>query len=430
MEGRPQHLVEFAMLLRAVRREARLTLDQLAEKVGYSKTPLSRAQGGTLLPTWAVTEAFLVGCGVDDLGPWRRDWQRARDIDATAVRPAKPHPANAATRENHVAPLTEPATTGSISALGESGTLAAFLKKAETQDELLEGVRRLARRSGCESLREIEARTTIPKSTISDWFSGKRKPNRLDELVSRLGANKLEQREFLTCLERTWSVDKPYVIFGSQKYVGTLQGAHCYQMTMILYDRSVMGGDVTLVSGHSDSIIGIGPASEYCEDSTVELPAMRAGSLFSIGIWVRPDIAEGERIAVQVALKTSEDRFWLIRRNVVIPAVSAVPGSSTTLPPPTPRTEPNGARAIDGIDLSDLRYLDRDSIVSVVESALGHEHAVTPVATTGRRWTWPGMNGGIGPGGRKAVTAGPSPYTPVRPQTEYKARHRRPGPAE
>ncbi|MFJ8470330.1 helix-turn-helix domain-containing protein [Kitasatospora sp. NPDC094011] len=73
-------VAEFAHRLREVRERAgNPTFATMSRRVHRSTTVLSEAAGGVDLPTWATVEAFVEACGESGAGPWRRDWERARD---------------------------------------------------------------------------------------------------------------------------------------------------------------------------------------------------------------------------------------------------------------------------------------------------------------------------------------------------------------
>jgi transcriptional regulator with XRE-family HTH domain len=67
----------FAGGLRALRKSAGLTLDDLAGKTNFGKSVLSTAQGGEFLPTWPVTKAYVEECG-GNLAEWHSRWKRAQ----------------------------------------------------------------------------------------------------------------------------------------------------------------------------------------------------------------------------------------------------------------------------------------------------------------------------------------------------------------
>ena len=70
-------LQQLARELRRARGHAGLTYDQLAAKTGLSAATLRAAAGGTRLPTWKVTDAFVSACGCDH-ATVRPLWEDAR----------------------------------------------------------------------------------------------------------------------------------------------------------------------------------------------------------------------------------------------------------------------------------------------------------------------------------------------------------------
>jgi transcriptional regulator with XRE-family HTH domain len=150
-----EHVEDFADALQRVRRHARLSYRQLAERAHYSHPQLIRATSGKQLPTWDVTAAYLRGCGVPaDLMPvWRRRWdQAARD----------------------------------------PRDVVGLLENAETLEDLGAAVAALTRPR---SQRALEQQTGIPRATIQAWLQGTRLPgpDRLDHLVRSVGATPEER---------------------------------------------------------------------------------------------------------------------------------------------------------------------------------------------------------------------------------------------
>ena len=80
---RPIHphwpLASFAGGLRALRDERGIKYRQMSRRAHYCVTALAGAASGQYLPTWEVTQAFVLACGgsVDD---WHRRWCEARDL--------------------------------------------------------------------------------------------------------------------------------------------------------------------------------------------------------------------------------------------------------------------------------------------------------------------------------------------------------------
>lgn len=71
--GRPENplkrdsgaIADFASELRRMRKRARLTYRELSAKTGRSPSTLTAAADGKQLPSWAVTRAWIQGCGGD-----------------------------------------------------------------------------------------------------------------------------------------------------------------------------------------------------------------------------------------------------------------------------------------------------------------------------------------------------------------------------
>jgi transcriptional regulator with XRE-family HTH domain len=81
--GRPEQpiegcgpLADFARDLRAARIRAGLTYRRMAEITYFSIAVLSCAANGKTAPTWAVTQAYLRACGIDQSleDTWRGRW--------------------------------------------------------------------------------------------------------------------------------------------------------------------------------------------------------------------------------------------------------------------------------------------------------------------------------------------------------------------
>jgi hypothetical protein len=63
---------------------------QMARRTGKSRTAMSEAAGGDVLPTWETVTAFVTACSADP-NDWRQRWEQARDARATMDRKvAKP----------------------------------------------------------------------------------------------------------------------------------------------------------------------------------------------------------------------------------------------------------------------------------------------------------------------------------------------------
>ncbi|HEV7452427.1 MAG TPA: helix-turn-helix transcriptional regulator [Pseudonocardiaceae bacterium] len=69
----------FAHDLRALRGKTGLTYRQLAVKAGYSRTTLSDAAKGGVLPTVDVVRAYVGACGGDE-EEWARRWREVNAV--------------------------------------------------------------------------------------------------------------------------------------------------------------------------------------------------------------------------------------------------------------------------------------------------------------------------------------------------------------
>lgn len=158
---------DFAAALGRVRRHAGLTYRQLAERAHYSHPQLIRATNGKQLPTWAVTAAYLTGCGVpaDLLPVWRRRWERASR---------------------------------------DPRDLVQLLENAESLTDLGAAVAALVRPR---SSRTLEQLTGIPRTTIQAWLQGTRLPgrDRLDHLIQATGATPAERSAAARAVDRVTS---------------------------------------------------------------------------------------------------------------------------------------------------------------------------------------------------------------------------------
>ncbi|GAA1600653.1 hypothetical protein GCM10009804_66570 [Kribbella hippodromi] len=159
-----EHVENFAAALDRVRRHAGLTYRQLAERAHYSHPHLIRATSGKQLPTWAVTAAYLTGCGVpaDLLPVWRRRWEQASR---------------------------------------DPRDLVQLLENAESLPELGDAVAALVRPR---SSRALEQLTGIPRTTIQAWLQGTRLPgrDRLDHLIHAAGATPEERTAAAQAINR------------------------------------------------------------------------------------------------------------------------------------------------------------------------------------------------------------------------------------
>lgn len=175
-------VAEFASKLRDQRKRAGITYRELAARTvrpgtnrPYSHAHMVRAAKGDELPSWPVTKAYLVGCGITSprfLRLWEALWDAA---------------------SNAVAAIKDP-DHGTSGSLQHVTTLLGFG----------EHLRALSERKGLPTLRELEHLTGVPKSTLSEWFSGQRLPSvkRLYDFAEALGATEKEQTELWQVRDR------------------------------------------------------------------------------------------------------------------------------------------------------------------------------------------------------------------------------------
>lgn len=155
----------FAVQLRKIRRTANITYRAMADKTHFSHAHFVRAASGNELPSWEVTQAYLQACLVTDHGAlkaWEQFWAAT---DAVAARPAS-------TRRRKVDKLT---------------TVSEFGKLLQE----------IAQKGQPRTLRELQDLTDIGKSTLNDWFQGRRLPSQalLHQFGVALGATSEEVHE-------------------------------------------------------------------------------------------------------------------------------------------------------------------------------------------------------------------------------------------
>ncbi|MFH9988170.1 helix-turn-helix domain-containing protein [Streptomyces luteogriseus] len=80
LPGEDSPLVGLANWLREQRERSGLTYTELAERLDYNKSTLSRAVSGTELPSLAVVERFTMACGGDLKTARRLHWQCLREF--------------------------------------------------------------------------------------------------------------------------------------------------------------------------------------------------------------------------------------------------------------------------------------------------------------------------------------------------------------
>ncbi|WP_433169888.1 helix-turn-helix domain-containing protein [Kribbella sp. CA-247076] len=192
----------FAARLRDEKERAELSFREIAAHGYRDHSQMVRAAKGKVLPTWEVTQAFLLACGVarHNLGPWRVFWVATRNFLAA---------------EQYLRKASmELAVDSSVARRGSGLRLTKDwleVKKANTPAQLGLALRHLLEHYGLSSTRQAAQATGVPKSTLSDWLDGNRVPSavRLDELLLRVGATQTAQFEFGKCLdrirERRWS---------------------------------------------------------------------------------------------------------------------------------------------------------------------------------------------------------------------------------
>ena len=84
---------EFARELRALRqRSGSPTYREMAERVYFNHTTLSRAAGGRLIPNLSVTLAYVRASGGDPAAEaaWRRRWEAAFSSKKERPQPSRP----------------------------------------------------------------------------------------------------------------------------------------------------------------------------------------------------------------------------------------------------------------------------------------------------------------------------------------------------
>ncbi|MFG1913024.1 helix-turn-helix domain-containing protein [Kribbella sp. NPDC048928] len=175
-------VAEFASYLRNQRKRAGITYRELAARTvrpdtkrPYSHAHMVRAAKGDELPSWPVAKAYLVGCGISSprfLRLWEALWDAANSA---------------------VAAIKDP-DHGNSGSLQHVTTLLGFG----------EHLRALSERSGLPTLRALEDKTGIPKSTLSEWFKGQRLPTaqRLYDFAEALGTTPKEQTELWQVRDR------------------------------------------------------------------------------------------------------------------------------------------------------------------------------------------------------------------------------------
>ncbi|MET7284193.1 helix-turn-helix transcriptional regulator [Kribbella sp. NPDC005582] len=185
----------FADRLSEEKNRAGVTFREIAASGYRDHSQMVRATKGKVLPTWEVTQAFLLGCGVarHNLGPWRQFWHATRSFLA-------------AEQQLRMASV-EMSVNASLARRGSGVRLTKDwleVQKANTPAQFGLALRHLLEHYGLHSARDAAQATGVPKSTLSDWFDGKRVPSavRLDALLTNVGATQRTLDEFSNCLDR------------------------------------------------------------------------------------------------------------------------------------------------------------------------------------------------------------------------------------
>ncbi|MET7284188.1 helix-turn-helix transcriptional regulator [Kribbella sp. NPDC005582] len=319
-----------AEAMRAVRESADLSLEQLAEMTHYSPSALSRATRGKTLPSKRLMLEFVKACGAPNLEMWEVIWHEAKQADKryrkSLDRPGEP------TDAPNAAADVRPSRTGSGQGDQQeiqvyAPTISMLLQQAETPEDLVQAVRALGQRANRTSLRKMAEVSSVKKSTIQDWLTGKSRPTRLDDLIIGLGATASEQRNFAQCMERVWSRSKPVLMPApaglvysqelSEKY-----GKHCFLLTVGLYDRNLVSGMVQARRRPAGVLgISVSPFHGMGAKDVAAIPSLRRRSTFSIGIWIDDlNAAAGVNMALDIMMTTSEgERPWYERLRVQLP---------------------------------------------------------------------------------------------------------------
>ncbi|GAA1617936.1 hypothetical protein GCM10009789_84890 [Kribbella sancticallisti] len=205
---RQDYLPEFALLLKQARLASGLTVRQLAKVVGLDHTQLVRATDGKRLSRWPLISAYLNGCGVGGgvLYSWWELWSTTRSVHLRLQNHPLGHP-----DDDWYWQQADQSWQRALEGLRAPDPLVIRLRQVSTLQELGVSLGALAGRNGTDSVRQVEADTNIPKSTLHAWFTGKRKPDptRLREVVAALGATRSEQIEFKEALVRATSTTCP-----------------------------------------------------------------------------------------------------------------------------------------------------------------------------------------------------------------------------
>jgi Ca-activated chloride channel family protein len=83
----------FAERLVQLRRNAGLTLDELAKQTSYAKGTLTQATNGKVLPSWQLTQRYVEACD-GAVAEWKERWDQASATESGQVKPVAQPPAD------------------------------------------------------------------------------------------------------------------------------------------------------------------------------------------------------------------------------------------------------------------------------------------------------------------------------------------------
>lgn len=143
----PLSLRSLALDMRTLRRDSKLTINELAKVTGYSTAALSGATSGKAVPSRELVEAFVVGCGYKgDMERWKRAVRAARrDTKGIGTSSEDTGEHQLPRRHNLVPPLlrrgSEPAAaTPAAPAAPQPDGLLALLQQARKYERRDKGV--------------------------------------------------------------------------------------------------------------------------------------------------------------------------------------------------------------------------------------------------------------------------------------------------
>lgn len=232
--GRPPsaYLRQFGNLLNQVRTDAGLTTRQLGRQLNASHSQVVRITSGDHLPRWQHVSAYLIACGVGGgtLQAWLGLWRTMNEVSCELRRASRTDPDRFWSR-------IEEEWQHGLTAIRRPDPLVPALRKVSTLKELGTQINALAVRAGLTSIRDVERRTGIPKTTVHHWYKGTRKPSpsKLSALATMLDATDAEQEEFARALSRiritceAWAPQSGERCMLSEFHRGTHQTADGYQ---------------------------------------------------------------------------------------------------------------------------------------------------------------------------------------------------------